>query len=53
MSSMVLRTNNATEFIKNNFSIFFRSANGIINQVSCSYTFQQNGVAKMKYGQAH
>ena len=43
-SIRVLRTDNALEYMKNDVSLLCFK-NGIIHQISCSHTFQQNGIA--------
>ena len=43
----VLRTDNGTEFINQNF-VNFTNSKGMIHQTSCVYTPQQNGVSERK-----
>jgi transposase InsO family protein len=43
----ILRTDNEMEFINQSFSNFTKSK-GIIHQISCVYTPQQNGVSERK-----
>jgi transposase InsO family protein len=43
----ILRTDNGTKFINQNFTNFTNS-NGIIHQTLCVYTPQQNGVSERK-----
>ncbi|GJU86702.1 putative RNA-directed DNA polymerase [Tanacetum coccineum] len=47
-SIKVFRSDNGTEFVNQNLSVFFNE-NGIVHQTSCSYTPQQNGVAERKH----
>ena len=44
----IFRSDNGSEFINKRFESFF-STNGIINQTTCVYTPQQNGVAERKH----
>lgn len=41
----IMRTDNGREYVNEEFDAFFR-ANGIIHQMTCPYTAQQNGTAE-------
>ena len=43
----ILRTDNGTEFVNQNFSNFLKQK-GIIHQTTCVYTPQQNGISERK-----
>jgi hypothetical protein len=43
----ILRSDNGEEYVNNNFSTFFQR-NGILHELSCSQTPQQNIVAEQK-----
>ncbi|KAL4591437.1 hypothetical protein LXL04_004402 [Taraxacum kok-saghyz] len=44
----IVRSDNGTEFINQNFNTFFETK-GIIHQSSCVYTPQQNGIVERKH----
>lgn len=41
----IMRTDNGGEYLNEEFNVFFK-ANGIIHQLTCPYTAQQNGTAE-------
>ena len=48
VTSKCLRTDNALEFVQSKVESYCASL-GIIHQITCPHTFQQNGVAERKH----